>query len=440
MPTNTTTILVHKDTDTWNFYVINLKWIGMAKKIIYLIILSLFVNAYKKFIFPFSFVNGTANVYLTPKFYLVDPLLILLLFGALVSTFSNLLGTSKRSPIGLSNLIILALIICFFFSSLFSTNFNISIYYLIRLVLYLSLFFWIRPILNRAEDAQHLAIVLSVPVLIISLFAIFQWRYQHSVWGFFPLGEPLFSSVYANSPLVNFLGSVWLRSFGTFPHPNILGGFLAISLIWILDSFIAGFHKDQHSPVCLFQFLAFLLGLFALFISFSQSAWAAFILGLVLYLQIKMSVGGGVNRLKLSWLAFGLIFLILSFFYIYKLPLDSANTRRIDLTQVAFSLWGSHPLVGIGAGNFVSASSYFWKEPVHNIYFLILSETGIVGFLPFLLLLLYSLIHSYKKIKTFPLPLVLIIEIMFLGLFDHYLITSSAGSLLFWIILGMANA
>lgn len=411
----------------------------MLEKIVYLIIFTLFVNSYKKFILSFSFVNGVANVYLTPKFYLTDILLILLLLSGLLLVIRRSTRNILRSFIARKNIIPLALIGCFLFVSFFSSNIPLSIYFLIHLVLYLGLFFCVRRVLSSAEKVYQAALFLTFPVLIVSFFSILQWHYQHYIFGFFPLGEPSFSATYTNSPLVNLLGAVYLRSFGTFPHPNVLGGFLAVSLIWIFNAFLVDLRRNWRDPASIFKFITLLFGLSALFLSFSQGAWAAFILGFILYALIKL-LQGSTSRAKAVYLFISLILIILSFSLIYNLPFDSISTRRADLTQVALDLWRNHPLVGVGPGNFVALSTYYWKEPVHNIYLLTLSEAGIVGFFPFLLLLAYSLINSFKRVRSFPLPFVLLVEILFLGLFDHYLVTSSTGSLLFWIVLGMASS
>lgn len=137
---------------------------------------------------------------------------------------------------------------------------------------------------------------------------------------------------------------------------------------------------------------------------------------------------------------FSLIFLVLFFFLaaIYHLPFESDSPRRGELAREAINLWRSRPLFGVGLGNFVAASDYFWKEPVHNIYLLQLAETGLVGLAGFLIFLAFCLKKALAKAATFPLPLVLLIGVLFLGFLDHYLLTSSAGSLLFWLVLGMA--
>ena len=422
----------------------------MLLNIFNLIIITFFVNIYKRFPFPYSFVNGTPNIYLTPKFYLTDILLILLpLIALTLKVAPSLKGFAWRKPVTLYDIYCwgrdlvtreffpFLLLVGFTLAGALSKNVSLSFYSLARLGLYLYLFYCVRSVLGGSKQTFRTALFLTVPVLAVSILAMLQWREQRYVWGFFPFGEPLFSPSFANSPLVNYLGTVRLRAFGTFPHPNILGGFLAVSLVWIIDGFLNSLRKGYSHVVPLYQFSVILLGLFALFVSFSQGAWAAFILGVVLYVLISLS-GGQRPRFRVTYLIVSFAILLFSFSYIYKLPFEAASTRRHDLIKTALNLWWTHPVVGVGPGNFVALSSYYWKEPVHNIYLLVLSETGIVGFLPFIFLLSYCLRNSLKKVFWDPLPAVLLVEVLFLGLFDHYLFTSAAGSLIFWIVLGMA--
>ncbi|HEY5822518.1 MAG TPA: O-antigen ligase family protein [Propionibacteriaceae bacterium] len=59
---------------------------------------------------------------------------------------------------------------------------------------------------------------------------------------------------------------------------------------------------------------------------------------------------------------------------------------RIELNDIAFKIFGDHPLLGVGLNNFeVVLPRYeanpviFYGHPVHNLYLLYLAETGIIG-------------------------------------------------------------
>ena len=74
-----------------------------------------------------------------------------------------------------------------------------------------------------------------------------------------------------------------------------------------------------------------------------------------------------------------------------------------------------------------------FTQPVHNIYVLVLSEAGILSLIFFGLFL-------YEKLKASRgnfLLYVSIIQILFLGTFDHYFFTAQQTQLLFWLVLGL---
>src|SRR5260370_23461792 len=70
----------------------------------------------------------------------------------------------------------------------------------------------------------------------------------------------------------------WLRSYGSFPHPNILGGFLALSLA------VLTLHMDPRRRRL--GMAAVAMGLAALLLTFSRAAWLAILLGGVTMLLV----------------------------------------------------------------------------------------------------------------------------------------------------------
>lgn len=403
-----------------------------VKAFFYLLILSTFITIYKRFVFPFSFVSGVANIYLTPKIYLTDLGVILLAFFEIIYFFGSSGGFIKAKKYLSENLDLVIFILALMVSVAFSNFPDLSIYVFVRLLLPLPVFFFI---LSSQFNYQKMVRYLTIPVIIASVFALFQWSHQHYILGFFPFGEALFSSSSANAPLVNYFGSLQLRAFGTFPHPNVLGGFLVISLMLILDLW-----KTDRSRISrIYLFIIFLLGFSALYFSFSQNAWGAFVLGLATYSLWFPLREKHFYKKGLLVVLIGLISL-LSLWLIYSLSFDSpSDHRRLGLASEALSLFGQHPFLGVGLGNFVKYSHYYWKEPVHNIFLLVLSETGILGFLAFLTLFLSSLKNSLRLYGDSPRSLSLLVIIIFLSLFDHYLLTSAVGLLLFWLVLGISR-
>jgi O-antigen ligase len=133
---------------------------------------------------------------------------------------------------------------------------------------------------------------------------------------------------------------------------------------------------------------------------------------------------------------------------------EMSFTRRIDLFQSAFTLLSHSPLWGVGFGNFLVAQSLFhsltsrdifsFLQPVHSIFLLLLSETGVVGLLFFLYFLLIivkqrilPLRHKKTLVEVYWLKLCLVILLVSIGCIDHYFLTLQQGQLLFAVIIGI---
>ena len=120
-------------------------------------------------------------------------------------------------------------------------------------------------------------------------------------------------------------------------------------------------------------------------------------------------------------------------------------TQRIYYNKIAGSVAAEHPLLGVGVGQFVPnmlakfshlpSAAY---QPVHNIYLLIVSETGFAGLSAFLLFLFFSFYDfirgvNFRKLYSFSF-LTFTFSFLTIGLFDHFLWTSQQGSLIFWMV------
>ena len=123
-------------------------------------------------------------------------------------------------------------------------------------------------------------------------------------------------------------------------------------------------------------------------------------------------------------------------------------SRRLELTEASFSMFKDFPLSGVGLNNFTVrledykfiAGATRFIQPGHNIYLLILSESGLLGLTGFLILIsaAFRIVYLSRESLLGKVILVSLLQITFLGLFDHYLLTLEQGLLIFWILIGVA--
>ncbi|MFA6973634.1 MAG: O-antigen ligase family protein [Parcubacteria group bacterium] len=245
--------------------------------------------------------------------------------------------------------------------------------------------------------------------VIQAMIAICQFVIQHSI-GLTWLRE---SDIGANIPGVAKLildSHKIIRSYGLFPHPNILGGFLLISII-LTWSYHKLFHVEQFGQTRIKSKINTLLiiQLIGLILTFSKSA----ILGLAItaiYINIKNNVPRGTFNFKKSLGMFHVehfsrrliltLGIILALGYIIRPNINSAlfkslNERLLYL-NVSRGTILAQPLIGVGFGQFVLNMDEYaprlpagrqveptlesWQyQPVHNVFMLIWSELGIIG-------------------------------------------------------------
>jgi len=128
---------------------------------------------------------------------------------------------------------------------------------------------------------------------------------------------------------------------------------------------------------------------------------------------------------------------------------DESVTERTELLSASLKMMQAHPFIGVGLDNFIPALAPLQKpmplglylQPVHNIFVLVLAETGIVGFVLFI----WFLVVTVKRIMSQESGIrnmlsCLLLIIFFTGSFDHYWLTLQQGQLLFAMILGLSWA
>ena len=226
----------------------------------------------------------------------------------------------------------------------------------------------------------------------------------------------------------------WLRSYGSFPHPNILGGFLALSLA------VLAVHMDMR--VRRLRAVALAVGFGALLLAFSRAAWLAVMLGAVTVLLVaprrwwmmpsvrtRLAVAGAAAALTLVALV-----RVLS---LGSLVEQNSIDTRAFYNSVASQVIGRG--IAVGAGNLVVAQRHLLgaeaagSEPAHNVFIIALAELGAIGLVAWLAImgsLLFAAWLRRAEPGTRAGPLAAVAVLTPLLLLDHYLWTQSAGRVL----------
>lgn len=136
---------------------------------------------------------------------------------------------------------------------------------------------------------------------------------------------------------------------------------------------------------------------------------------------------------------------------------DRSNADRLWGWRSSIDMYVTNPVAGVGLGDWRAQydgdghKHYSYKEDsqglnhAHNNFFMILSETGTIGFLGFLYWLGYFIFHSFNQWRKNKNPYDLIIWVSMIGYvcifgFIEFTVDLSAPTRIFWFILGTVLA
>lgn len=405
---------------------------------------------------------------------------IILLAIFLVSLFLPGLYFVGRKKIKIA---ILALLIVIFGSIIFADQVAVVIFSMKILIIGLILYLLLQ---QKWADRKFLLSCFLAGGILQAVIGIFQFIFQTTPaipW----LGLASHDPALAGTSVIEAGGMRWLRAYGSLPHPNILGGYLALGLLVVFGFYLkiyekvrAGFshwtrenvkkHLEGRKWYTTQAFkisglvLAGAILTLALLLTFSRSAWLGFaiawlvILGLLIIKKIPWGWG--------LWLKWSVFMAVVAIIVIAALPQaflnrTQTNTRleeqsvqvRKSLYQDGWALIKKEPLRGVGYGNMVvavydrlnsSRNTVSDYQPVHNIYVLSAVELGLIGGLVFIIFIFVVLKTAIIKLLKAPSPerrtiLGMFICLLLIGYFDHYLWTLSAGVGLFWFVIGLIS-
>lgn len=417
--------------------------------VFYFLILLLPTQLSKHFWPSFSQVLGLRVDYLSPTIYLTDILIFILLVFWISKARPFIIHKTKKTKIPLLLLITLPYLLL---TILLSAHHLLGLYQLTKTMELILLAFYTAQRVKTKNELSKIITIFSISLIGESLLAIAQYIHQGSLNGaLYLLGERKFTSLTPGIANASINSQLILRPYATFPHPNALAGYLLCMIILIFPGF-----SNRSNLKKIISTLAILLGQIALLLTLSRSAIIIWIILLssILIVKIKNS-----TKKKLPLILTTLLITTLALSSLIYTPAltrleqttltEQSFTQRIDLTKNALSLIATHPLLGVGLGNYLPSvaiiqkplTSVLYIQPVHNIFLLITAEIGLIG----LTLTLCFLFKTYRRLLSSPSDtnktlIIILSAILILGLFDHYWLTLQQNQLLLALILGLCWA
>lgn len=417
------------------------KLLGLSKNIFLILIFLIPVNLGKHFEIFSSYVGGVIIDYLVPTIFLQDILvfsiiLLWLFSGGLKRLFSQKIEIFGKREVQISVLFLFSL----FISTFVSARYTPSFYVWLRMLLYFCFFMYMLLEISVEDYYFKILDIVSVSVFLLSVLAIMQFMKQGSVFNnYLILGEQPYSAGVFGIAKENIFGRSIVPVYGLFRHPNAFGGYLAVTLTWLFS-----FIKKRK-----FYLITFVLGLVSIIFTFSYISWFVVITGVIFHIVFSK------NPTKIRKYKKSAVFIVLLIFlfsllmpFLKKFNIDVGNNRsiirRVDFTSASYRMIKDNFWFGVGLNNFtVFVDSYNYdsrdirfSQPVHNIFLLVFSESGIFGFILFLSFIWFSLKRLVNS-SYFHIFLISVLQVILLGSFDHYLFTMHQTLLLFWVTFGL---
>lgn len=367
---------------------------------------------------PDYFQIGFYNPFLVHFIYIAD---VFFLF-AVIFYFVALVFELEKSVPKISHLanfklsfFVLLYVFAYLISLIFSVDLNNSSFYFLRAIQFFLFYLFL------SSGFLSFKVILRIFLISVSFQAVLgllQFIIQNDL-GLQVLGEPVLDSTMKSVAKIDIFGQTFLRSYGTFAHPNVFGAYIVLSIF-------ALFYLRPKGDL---KFVSiFLLLSFALLTTFSRSAVLAAFVGMALS-KYRMPL-----FLTMVSVIFLLIFLIA--------PLSTIPERLIAyLPSLNIFL---ENIFGIGAGNFTLLLPDYvtlrldpWQiQPIHNVFLLTLVELGFLGFLSLLSILYFKfkdLVFTKSSFRIFEVAGLAALVIFSLS--DHYLSSLYQGQFLFWLII-----
>lgn len=266
-----------------------------------------------------------------------------------------------------------------------SSDTEFTIYEIIRQVKFFIIYLWLRSLFITPEGKKLLYISASFAVLTQLAFVYLQ-----------VITGTTTSGMNNEEVELNKIAGGIVRTVGTFGHPGLLAQYLNVILIVILVKALTakGLSKKTYAAI-------YIAGTLAVILTYSRTALAIQMatLFLTLFLLPNVDKSKTPSKRLITYLT-----VLLGFIAIITFNFDSilsrfenassdSGTVRILLSEIALNMISENPIMGTGLNTFTQVMdqydstmmSSYWRHPVHNIYLLVASEMGLIGFTVFII-------------------------------------------------------
>ncbi len=311
-------------------------------------------------------------------------------------------------------------------------------WFLVPIVLY----FLIINTFGRAK-LKYLSIPLYFSLIAVSVWAILQKLGVISTL-FYQVGDSGFADY-----LIRF------RAFGPFESPNYLAMFL-LPMTFLSLPILELFKRRTDQTLIL---ATFILPLFALYSSHSLGGLLAFGFATVSFLAFRLSKEGKIQtreqKIRLAYIIFALVAAAVIFSTIFSSIGQETYSRnvRVEIYRYAIQLVKSHPVLGIGPGEFQQSVENISKSNLgfqlyglsyalhpHDIYLTFWLNLGIFGLLFFLIVVIYFFIkigRSHGAVFLSSALCAAMIAVLVHGIIDTTYFKNDL-SAIFWIIVAVS--
>lgn len=382
-------------------------------------------------------INGAKWQYGVIALYATDILLV----AALVIFVFRLISKQETIKKDATFKIFLGLIVWTGLSTLWATDAVLGFYFFLKLCLGLGVFILARSL--EREWIKKIIIVLIAAAILESGLSVWQFIAQTSFTSTL-LGMSGYEAWQAGTSVLKNDAGRWLRAYGTFPHPNVLGNFLSAVLVLAVSFFVL----RENKGLTLISVPIIFLGLL---VSFSRSAWLGLVIGIAWLAWIVYQKNNFTEKKTFWKILFVLCMSGMVFTFILKdvisprfdsviIEKERSVIERQTTWREAISLIREHLFIGTGAGNYTKALIQKYPnipvyaiQPAHNIFLLVGAELGLIGLIFFLGLLYVIFAQSHQSI--FFTVLLTLTPSLFI---DHFFWSSHFGLFFFFLLAGLA--